>query len=141
MHTSSALRAWKEEATPAQKLFERWRGWVRMRRQARLRLHWLDLIDELTINAELKRRRREWCAVERLQRWLRRRVLRTNWLRIVEEAKARRVLRALVLEQRQAEAQRRERATVAIQKRYRGYLRRIGGDKRNFWLSTRNSYQ
>ena len=59
-------------------------------RQARLRLHWLDLIDELTINAELKRRRREWDAVERLQRWLRRRMLRTNWLRIVEEAKARR---------------------------------------------------
>ena len=59
-------------------------------RCAKLRLHWLDLIDELTINAELKRRRREWDAVERLQRWLRRRMLRTNWLRIVEEAKARR---------------------------------------------------
>ena len=89
-----------------------------------MRLHWVELVEVLSINAMLRRRRQQHDAVYRLQSWYRRRVMRAQWYQMVEMAKARRQLRTLRAEQRKIEARRREAAAVVVQSRYRGGLGR-----------------
>ena len=89
-----------------------------------LQLHWLSLIEHLTVNAALRRKQRVTDAVLRLQAWYRRRVLRGHWLRIVEEARVRRELRALVLEHNKRQAAMQNWYAALLQARYRGNVGR-----------------
>ena len=92
-------------------------GWWR---RTHIRHQWKDLIQDLTVNAELRRKKRRNDAALKLQQWLRRVIMRRHWLRVVEEAKARRQLRMLIKEELARDAAMRNWAVVLVQAAFRG---------------------
>ena len=85
---------------------------------------WQELIQDLKVNAGLKRKKRRNDAALMLQQWLRRWFMRRQWLRVVEEARARRQLRMLIKEELAREAAQRTWAAVLVQARFRGRMGR-----------------